>query len=139
MAMVLATDRTPTRDDVHRERRAQLVRYFELLATDSDAAHEIYRDDAVLEFPQSGERFEGLANFREWRRQYPKEVAFRVRNLRGDGDLWVAEILISYEGGPEQPGVAIFEFRGDRATRETVYVTEPWEAPDWRAGWRAAP
>jgi hypothetical protein len=31
-------------------------------ATDTDVAHEIYHEDAVLEFPQSGERFEGVGN-----------------------------------------------------------------------------
>jgi hypothetical protein len=30
-----------------------------LYTTNRDAAHEIYYEDAVLEFPQSGERFEG--------------------------------------------------------------------------------
>jgi SnoaL-like domain len=99
----------------------------------------MYHDDAVVEFPQSGERFEGVENFREWRNQYPADVEFEIRNLRGDGELWVAEVAIRYEGGPWQPGVSILEFRGDKVARETIYVTEPWEAPEWRARWRAAP
>ena len=41
--------------------RAQLERHWEYAGTDQDIAHEIYHDDAVLEFPQSGERFEGVA------------------------------------------------------------------------------
>jgi hypothetical protein len=79
------------------ERRALLKRHWDFAATDQDIAHELYHDDAVLEFPQSGERFEGVANFREWRRQYPAQLAFEMRNLRGDGDLWVAENSIRYE------------------------------------------
>ncbi|HYZ07060.1 MAG TPA: hypothetical protein VE709_00395 [Pseudonocardiaceae bacterium] len=51
--------------------RAALQHYFDHSATDADRAHEIYHDDAVLEFPQSGEGFEGVENFREWRRIYP--------------------------------------------------------------------
>ena len=35
--------------------------------SDPDVSHEMYDDDAVLEFPQSGERFVGVGNFREWR------------------------------------------------------------------------
>ncbi len=31
----------------------------EYAATDQDVAHEIYHDDAVLDFPRSGERFVG--------------------------------------------------------------------------------
>ena len=48
-----------------------LKRHWDYTGKDEDIAHEIYHDDAVLEFPQSGERFEGVANFREWRRRYP--------------------------------------------------------------------
>ena len=58
---------------------------------DEDLAHEIYRDDAVLEFPQSGERFEGVQNFREWRRQFPAKLEFQLRssNRRSPTyDIW---------------------------------------------------
>jgi hypothetical protein len=54
-------------------------------------AHEIYHDDAVLEFPQSSERFEGVANFKEWRSQYPADVRFRVRRIIAREELVVAE------------------------------------------------
>jgi hypothetical protein len=121
------------------ERRAKIRRYWEYTGSDQDISHEIYRDDAVLEFPQSGERYEGLANFKEWRSRYPADVVLEMRNLRGHGDLWVVEGAISYDGGPWQPAVNILEFRGDKVARETIYVTEPWDAPEWRARWRAAP
>jgi hypothetical protein len=121
------------------ERAAQIRRYWEDTVSDHEAAHEIYHDDAILEFPQSGERFEGVANFKEWRGQYPAEVALEMRNLRGQEDLWVIEGAISYDGGPWQRAVNILEFRGDKVARETIYVTEPWDAPEWRAPWRAAP
>ena len=49
-----------------------LRRHWEFSGRDEDISHQIYHDDAVLEFPQSSERFEGVANFREWRRQYPR-------------------------------------------------------------------
>jgi hypothetical protein len=121
------------------ERRALIRSYWENTDADPDATHEIYHDDAILEFPQSGERFEGVANFKEWRSQYPAGVELKMRNLRGQGDLWIAEGGISYDGGPLQPAVNILEFRDDKVARETIYVTETWEAPDWRAKWRAAP
>jgi SnoaL-like domain len=121
------------------ERRAQIRRFWEYTGRDQDVSHEIYHEDAVLEFPQSGERFEGVANFKEWRSQYPAGVALEMRNLRGQGNLWVVEGAISYDGGPWQPAVNILEFRGDKVDRETIYVTEPWDAPEWRARWRAAP
>ena len=87
----------------------------------------------------SGERFEGVANFKEWRSQYPAAVTLEMRDMRGHGDLWVVEGSIAYDGGPKQLALTILEFRGDKVARETIYVAEPWEAPDWRARWRAAP
>ena len=54
----------------------KVQRYFEYAGADVDRAHEIYHDDAILEFPQSGERFEGVNSFTEWRRQYPAGVRY---------------------------------------------------------------
>ncbi|MGY1731367.1 nuclear transport factor 2 family protein [Geodermatophilus sp. SYSU D01045] len=108
-------------------------------AGDEDRASEIYHEDAVLEFPQSGERFEGVANFREWRRDYPARVDLEVVRVRGRDDFWVVEVRARYDGGPWMYGPAVYEFRGDRVARETIYIGEAWEAPEWRARWRAAP
>ena len=108
-------------------------------AGDEDTAHEIYVEDAVLEFPQSGERFEGVEKFKAWRRIYPAKVDYDLRRFRGRDDFWVAEIVIHYDGGPPYYGVSILEFRGDKVAHETIYITEPWPAPEWRAKWRSAP
>lgn len=103
-------------------------------AREEDVASEIYADDAVLEFPQSGERFEDVANFREWRAQYPAtKIDFDVRRVRGGGDVWTVELRIRYDDGPVNYGVQILEFRGDKVVRETIYVAEGWEAPEWRS------
>jgi hypothetical protein len=118
--------------------RAQLERHWEYSGRDEDIGHEIYHEDAVLEFPQSGERFVGVANFREWRRVYPATLRFEIRRIVGDGNLWVAENSISYDGGPWQLTVSILEFRGDKVAHERIYITQPWPAPDWRAPWRDA-
>jgi len=120
--------------------RATLQRYIDLSAAgDEDGAHAIYHPDAVLEFPQSGERFEGVENFLEWRRDYPAtSVDLDIRRVRGGDDVWVVEMQVRYDGGPPQYGVDVLEFRGDKVSRETVYVTEGWDAPEWRARWRAA-
>ena len=108
-------------------------------AGDEDTASEIYHEDAILEFPQSGERFEGVGNFREWRRSYPAEVELEIVRVRGRDDFWVVEVRARYDGGPWNYGPAIYEFREGKVSRETIYVGEAWEPPDWRAQWRAAP
>jgi ketosteroid isomerase-like protein len=115
----------------------QVRRYFEYAGADVDRANELYQDDAVLEFPQSGERFEGVANFTEWRRRYPGDVRYRVRRTTAREDLVVVELSVSYDGGPWQYAVQLLEFRDDKVARERIYVMEGWEAPEWRAPWRS--
>ena len=81
----------------------------------------MYREDAVLEFPQSGERFEGVENFREWRSNYPANTRFEFREVRGDGDVWVAELTVRYDEGPRNYGVSVLESvtARSRASRST--------------------
>ena len=130
--------------------RLEVVRrYFEYAGADVDRGGEIYHDDAVLELPQSGEhvegfrgplaaeRFEGVANFTEWRRQYPADVRYRLRRVTARDDLVVTELSVSYDGGAAMYGVQLLEFRGDRVARERIYVMQGWEAPEWRAPWRS--
>jgi ketosteroid isomerase-like protein len=115
-------------------------RYFEFAGADVERAEEIYHEDAVLEFPQSGERFEGVATFTEWRRQYPADLAtmrYHLRRVTARVDLAVVELTASYDGESWLQGVQLLEFRGDKVARERIYVTEAWEAPEWRAHWRA--
>ncbi len=57
----------------------------------------------MLEFPQAGERFEGVENFEHWRATYPAQVDFEVRRMRGRDDLWIAEIRVRYDGGRGNP------------------------------------
>ena len=66
--------------------RAMLERHFEYAGSDPDAAHDMYHEDAVLEFPQSGERFVGVENLREWR-----SSGRRPSVSRGRRDVWIAE------------------------------------------------
>jgi hypothetical protein len=100
-------------------------------------SHEMYQDDAVLEFPQSGERFEGVENFEEWRSQYPAETKFEFGEVRGRDDLWVVELTVTYDDGPVYFGIGIHELREDKIARETIYTAEGFEAPEWRAQWRS--
>ena len=115
--------------------RAALVRYVASGGVDRDAAHELYHEDAVLEFPQSGERFIGRDTFREWRERYPSETQFRIRRILGHGTFWSVELLVAYDGRPPMFGVGMYEFRGAKVAREVVYVMDGWDAPGWRAAW----
>ena len=116
----------------------QTVRqHWEYPGEDEDLAHAIYHDDAVLEFPQSGERFEGVQNFPEWRRQFPPKLEFHLRSINHRDDLVVTEYMISHNGTPWLFTVSIMEVEDDRVSRERIYITEGWEPAEWRAPWRA--
>ncbi|MGY1604554.1 nuclear transport factor 2 family protein [Geodermatophilus sp. SYSU D00815] len=131
-----AVPTTPPAGDLDADTvRATMRRYFD--AADPDTAHEIYAPDAVLEFPQSGERFVGVENFRAWRRQYPARVDFTIDRVRGGGATWFVELQLRYDEGPWLFGVDLAEFRDGLVSRETAYSMDPWDAPDWRARWRA--
>ena len=117
---------------------ADLERHWEAGGKDEDVVHEIYRDDAVLEFPQSGERFEGVENFKAWRKQYPVALKFHTRKITHRDDFVVAENLISYNGESWRFSVSLLYFKGDLVALERIYISEGWEAPEWRAPWRSA-
>ena len=115
--------------------RDGLMRHWKFEGIDYDKSHEIYHDDAILEFPQSGERFVGKQNFLTWRRNYPAKLDFRIRRISHDGELWAVENLISYDGSPWMFTVSILHFRDDKIARERLYVMEGFEAAPWRAEW----
>jgi hypothetical protein len=117
--------------------RQTVERHWEYIGTDADRSHEMYHDDAVLEFPQSGERFEGVASFKEWRSQYPGEVHYRIRRMTVRDDLAVVECSVRYGDGPWQFGVQLLDFRGEKVAHERIYVMEGWEPAAWRAPWRS--
>jgi ketosteroid isomerase-like protein len=103
-------------------------------ANDLETEHLIYHEDAVLDYPQSGERTRGRRNIQNQRASQPSKKRFTVRRIIGDGDLWVTEFVLTYDGKPSYT-VSIMEFTGDKVARETQYFADPFTAPAWRAQW----
>jgi hypothetical protein len=97
-------------------------------------ASEIYADDAVVEWPQGGERVRGKANIIAFRSTYPARQQFEVHRITGCHDLWVTEYTIRYDDRPVM-AVGIMEFRDGKVVRERIYFGDPWEPPAWRAQW----
>lgn len=114
--------------------RGLIAEHFANAGKDEVAASEIYADDAVLEFPQGRERIRGKANILAFRSVYPASLEFEIHRTIGSGNLWVNEYTIRYDGKPSYV-VGIMEFRDGLVIRETVYVTDAWEPPEWRAQW----
>jgi hypothetical protein len=85
----------------NQEIRAALDRYWEAtVALDLERIHEIYHDDVVVEFPQSGEQILEKKNIYELRAHYPAKLGFKILRTRGEGSLWVTELIITYDGRP---------------------------------------
>jgi ketosteroid isomerase-like protein len=103
-------------------------------ANDFETEHDLYLEDAVLEYPQSGERIRGRHHIQITRSRQPSQKRFVVRRILGRGDLWVTEYILSYDGKPSYT-VSIMEFRGNKVARETQYFADPFEASPWRAQW----
>ena len=101
-------------------------------ASDFEVEHEIYREDAVLEYPQSGERILGRHNIRQSRFVQPNKKRFSVRRIIGSGGLWVTEFVLTYDGIPSY-AVSIMEFRDGQVANETQYFADRFEPAPSRA------
>jgi hypothetical protein len=103
-------------------------------ANDFETEHDIYHDDAVLEYPQSGERIRGRRNIQASRTAQPNKKRFTVRRVLGAGDLWVSEFILTYDGAPSYT-VSIMEFSDGKVARETQYFGDPFAPGPSRAQW----
>lgn len=102
---------------------------------DADAEHDIYEDDAICDYPQSGERILGRKNLQALRSHHPgKPSGFKVKRIVGQDNLWVTEYTIVYQGRAAYT-VSIMEFRNGRVVHETQYFADAFEAPAWRSQW----
>jgi hypothetical protein len=99
---------------------------------DPDAEHAIYAVDAILDYPQSGERFRGRSTIQAQRGGHPAERHFTVRQIRGGADLWVSECVITYDGAPTC-SVSIMEITDGLVSHETQYFADPFPAAPGRA------
>jgi hypothetical protein len=102
---------------------------------DVNAEHDIYSDDAICDYPQSGERILGRKNLQALRSHHPgKPSGFAVKRIVGSGAVWVTEYTIVYQGKSAFT-VSIMEFRDAKVVHETQYFADGFEAPAWRKQW----
>ena len=101
---------------------------------DFEREHEIYAEDAILDYPQSGERMRGRRAIQASRQAQPNHKRFAVRRIVGAGGLWVTEFVLTYDGQPSYV-VSIMEFDGDKVARETQYFGDAFEPGRSRAQW----
>src|SRR6188472_2095498 len=118
--------------DHEAEFRARLQQHWEASERgDVDAEHAIYAAHAILDYPQSGERFRGRSRIQAQRGGHPAERHFTIRRILGRGDLWVSECVITYDGVPTY-SVSVMEITDGLVTHETQYFAVPFEASPGR-------
>lgn len=125
---------------------------------DWDRLRDALHDDAVLEYPQSRERFRGLANIRAQFENYPEmepgtsrleEVignttyaltpSYTVIRVEGAGSRGTAVIRVRYPDGSWWWAINIHELRDGRISAMRTFFAPDFEAPDWRARYRETP
>ena len=73
-------------------------------AGDANAEHDIYDDDAICDYPQSGERILGRSNLQALRSHHPgKPSGFDVKRILGNGP-GTTGIHGEYYGVPQRQG-----------------------------------
>lgn len=123
-----------------------------------DRLGEVYAPDAVMEYPQSGERFRGLQNIRAQFENYPDldagstelsdviggegyalTPAYTVIRVEGSGQRGTAILRVQYGDGSHWWVINIHDFRDGRISRAVTYFAPDFEAAEWRAPFREAP
>ena len=104
-------------------------------ADDRKALDDVFTDDVVMEWPQSGERIVGGANRREIYSRFPSLPKVTPRRTTGAGDVWTLEASLDYGDGDPFLCVFVFVIREGRIAKEIAYWSKPFPAPDWRAPW----
>jgi hypothetical protein len=120
---------------------------------------EVFTEDVVEEYPQSGEIFRGLASVIAIRSHYPDSLPDRgvdAANLTASEDQWLVTPLYTlvkvqdsgnrgtvtlrsrYPDGSSWWSVVLYELRDDKISRATAFFAPLFDAPEWRAPFRDA-
>jgi hypothetical protein len=87
--------------------------------------YELRSDDFVAEIPQTGERFNGRDALRAMQQNFGEPPAIQLKQIRGEGDIWIVEALATYKEDGDFHVCAIIEFSDGKISRETRYYGPP--------------
>ena len=120
---------------------------------------DYWHADAILDYPQSGERFRGIANIRAQFENYPElgpgsselqEVigtpqayaltpSYTVIGVDGSGTTGTAIIRVRYPDGSFWYAINVYELRDGLISRSRTFFAPDFDPPEWRAPFREAP
>ena len=115
-----------------------ITRYMSAASTqDLDDLHQIFAEDVAIEWPQSGEHFNGKEACINIFMNYPggSPRVDGINRVTGDDTVWVAESRMTYPDQKTYMLVSIFEVRDGKIAHEVDYFTEPFPVPEWRKQW----
>jgi hypothetical protein len=135
-----------------------LMRLAGVLANhDWDRLGSCYHADAVLEYPQSGERFVGLENIKAQFANYPgrepgstefQDVIggttyalsplYTILPVEGSGNRGTAVFRARYPDGSHWWVTNLYELRDDKIARARAFFAPEFDPPGWRAPFREA-
>ena len=118
------------------DNRATLDRTVEaMIKGDFDTATGSLAEDAVVEWPQSGERITGRQACLNVYRNYPGgPPKYELLRIMGGPDVFTVEARGDYSGTTVFM-TSIIEFRDGKIQKQTDYFAEAFEAPSWRSQW----
>ena len=124
---------------------------------DWDALATHLQPDAVIEYPQSRERFVGVANIRGQFENYPElgtgttrlediigDAAYALTptytliTVEGTGNRGTAVLAVRYPDGSRWWAVNLYELRDGLIAHARVYFAPEFDPPEWRAPYRDA-
>lgn len=85
-----------------------------------DQFADAYASDAVLVYPQSGERIIGRDNIRGMVEAFPSPPTFEVTDVHSAGDVVVVQADVDYGQGDPWKGVFLYAVDADQVTHETA-------------------
>src|SRR3974390_3294151 len=134
--MIMKSELHPEQTMQEEQIREALNKHWHASATgDANAEHDIYEEDAVCDYPQSGERILGRSNLQALRSHHPgKPSGFTLNRIVGKCDLWITKSTTPSRGR-QSFTLSIMKFRNGKVVHETQYFADPFEAPAWRSQW----
>jgi len=100
---------------------------------DLDRASAFVHDDVVMEWPQSGERFVGIANaLGAMSATEVKPEPLGAPRVVGSGHVWVTMMPLRY-GDEVSQYVGVYEFEDGKLRRTTEFWGSPFPASEARA------
>ena len=105
-------------------------------ANDFKMAGEFLHDDYTLDWPQSGERIRGRANFVAINENYPAHGRweFTIHRVLAEGNEAVSDVSVT-DGVINARVITFSTIQDGKIVHQTEFWPDPFEAAAWRVQW----